>query len=404
MYCNNCGKQINDNVKFCPYCGNNCNSEEVKNTDIKNDNKTSKLLVGIMVAVLFISIATIGLAATNIVENKYIKQADRYIEIKEYDKAIASLQKAPEYMKQSQKMRSRIKFDDNKTSLIDKNGKCRYVVCEYSKWIYDENEDLFEVYGKINGEYVPIFETEYTEEDHILTKINDSLNCEHQYIEYDSEGNLIKDTINSNETSIIRKYDSTGNNIESEEYYWENEINASFKYEYDSAGNLIKRMSYDEDGDLDLLLEYEYDGEGNPIKEIIHHKNGNISYSYNQYEFDNEGNLIQEMQYDEDGNTLFHYKYEYDNEGNLIKDIVYDEDGSILSHCKYEYDNESNLVKSVHYKNEIEKTYFYEHGLDTKPSSPVASKHKKGFEYMMKYNSEEGLILSNCYWEYGILF
>ena len=523
MYCNNCGKQIDDNAKFCPYCGNNFNSEEVKNTDIKNDTKSSKLWMGIMVAVLVFSIATIGFIIPNIIRNKYIKQADRYIEMKEYDYAVATLKDVPELLKKSNKICSRIKFDDNKTSLMDKNGKCRYVVCEHSKWIYDEKGNLFEVYGEINGEYKPIFETEYMEGGHVLTKINDSINLHREYIEYDSNGNTIKETsynedgsvsgsseyeydekenrvkeINYNgdgdifseyeydsEGNMIQnsrydengemdfchksEYDENGNEVKTERYeynkwyltesgydsngnkvktveYDENgdkEFYSTYEYnnagkllqkieydnkgeifernehEYDQSGNLIKRavyygngnlesfdeynsmgniiksVEYDEDGYIDSCIEYEYDNKGNEIKNTEYDGNGNIQSSI-EFEYDSKGNEIKNIEYDGNGNLQSGIETEYDDEENIIKDITYDE-GSITYYTESEYDSKGNEIKRVVHGDEIEYTLLYDYGQTQRLNNPVASKHKKGFEYVAIYDTEGVCFLSNWY-------
>lgn len=42
MFCKKCGKEIDDNAKFCMHCGNSIN-EEAKNEDEKND-KVNKIL------------------------------------------------------------------------------------------------------------------------------------------------------------------------------------------------------------------------------------------------------------------------------------------------------------------------------------------------------------------------
>ena len=69
MYCKNCGKEIENEVRFCPHCGNSQEAsqpvetvqikekQQVKQLNNKNGFKTAKLIIGIISIVLFIIIA-----------------------------------------------------------------------------------------------------------------------------------------------------------------------------------------------------------------------------------------------------------------------------------------------------------------------------------------------------------
>ncbi len=44
MYCHNCGKEINDDVKFCPYCGVQVKGEQVYSQQGQSHQKDEKSL------------------------------------------------------------------------------------------------------------------------------------------------------------------------------------------------------------------------------------------------------------------------------------------------------------------------------------------------------------------------
>ena len=73
MYCNNCGKEVNDNDKFCGHCGSriniethseNINFEINKNNDItdvqsvKLKTKSTKYILIALITLIFISISS----------------------------------------------------------------------------------------------------------------------------------------------------------------------------------------------------------------------------------------------------------------------------------------------------------------------------------------------------------
>ena len=68
MYCTKCGKQINDDGAFCPYCGNPRNggnnnvSKEVKK-EKKKINATIPIIIGLVITFFFFFIVVLGVIA-----------------------------------------------------------------------------------------------------------------------------------------------------------------------------------------------------------------------------------------------------------------------------------------------------------------------------------------------------
>lgn len=66
MFCENCGKQIDDDAKFCEYCGANINDDTTSTDKVVNtialSKKSKKKPIIIVVILLFVLIVA-GIAA-----------------------------------------------------------------------------------------------------------------------------------------------------------------------------------------------------------------------------------------------------------------------------------------------------------------------------------------------------
>lgn len=71
MYCKNCGEKLEDNVKFCPKCGNQCNKDKSDLTNIVLE-KVKKVDKKILIAV-GIALIVIVLLISGVVGKKYTK-------------------------------------------------------------------------------------------------------------------------------------------------------------------------------------------------------------------------------------------------------------------------------------------------------------------------------------------
>ena len=133
--------------------------------------------------------------------------------------------------------------------------------------------------------------------------------------EYDAEGNLIKDVeyfADGNEGSVT-EYDDKGNMIRwiSRIQNIYNEIvshTGSAEYEYDSHGNIIKETRCIDEDTFITVIEYDYDGDC-IMKETGYEEDGSVSFAV-EYEYDSHNNLIKKMAYTEDfGSYTEEYEY-----------------------------------------------------------------------------------------------
>lgn len=100
MFCKNCGKEIEDTDKFCPYCGDktddmmddseiDCDHDEEdleEESEEKKDKKSTKQYVGIVVGVLILAIV-IGFAGVKYLDHQGDKALEASIEKQEKDDA-----------------------------------------------------------------------------------------------------------------------------------------------------------------------------------------------------------------------------------------------------------------------------------------------------------------------------
>lgn len=91
MICTGCGKEVKNNVGFCPNCG-----RSLKRTD---DNKDSKKIIGIVATILavLVLIAVTVLIVKNISAGRYnrlIDKGNNYLEEMQYDDGIAAFDEA----------------------------------------------------------------------------------------------------------------------------------------------------------------------------------------------------------------------------------------------------------------------------------------------------------------------
>ncbi len=117
MFCSNCGKEIEDGVKFCKYCGQKIvedkETEKVtvledigvpkesgiaSDTVIEKKKRNTGLVIAVVaVAVLLIAVGVLIFVMSDSPEKKYeeqLKLAERYLDELDYDKAIAAYRAA----------------------------------------------------------------------------------------------------------------------------------------------------------------------------------------------------------------------------------------------------------------------------------------------------------------------
>ena len=63
MFCENCGKHIDDDAKFCEYCGANINDDTTSTDKVVNTIALSKKKPIIIVVILLFVLIVAGIAA-----------------------------------------------------------------------------------------------------------------------------------------------------------------------------------------------------------------------------------------------------------------------------------------------------------------------------------------------------
>lgn len=169
---------------------------------------------------------------------------------------------------------------------------------------------------------------------------------------YDSKGNLIREIRRNPKgeisDSILYKYDSNGNNIESA--MWRKGSFDSYEvYQYDENCNLISDIAYTYDSSLWFHYTYTYDSNNN----ILTFTDVSHSGETESYERDSTGNILKHTLTDKEGNILFVKTSEIhvDKRGNITLVIWYNETGQIVGRDIYIY-KKNVLMESKKYEGE----------------------------------------------------
>jgi len=178
----------------------------------------------------------------------------------------------------------------------------------------------------------------------------------YEEIESDSNGIKTKKTSYSANGSIrsVSEYDLNGDVIKSTEYYPDGKIRSQneYEYEYDSNGNIVKETVLDS-----YTIEYEYDSSGNKIKETQYLSIGKLNYTK---EYDSNGNMVKYTFYRSDGSELDYQVYEYDQNENMVEYKDYNSNGFVLFHYAYEYHQNGNMAKYIDYFS-YEDVFYIQH-------------------------------------------
>ena len=430
MYCNNCGKEIKNNIKFCPYCGSEVEEESFDKNDLNTKNQvlengekiehkvvvdTSKyekkkcntkikkifiaiigtLFIGVLVILILVVLnkdviyqkkaesymedgaydEAIDYYYESLEANKnsidaYIGLVDAYIFENEFDHAIEVLNNIPEDINDERIDERILITSDNKTYLSDSTGTCRYVLDDNTKWIYDENERLLKVYKKEGANDTLIFKIEYDANGNEIALRN-----------YNGEENLLKEHIFSFKN---------GNVTEDKLLYADGTCMWWHKFNYDDNGNKILEFDYDQNGEEIGIKEMKYDSYGNEIEGTYHDDKGCLE-SWYEHEYDSKGNIISSI-YHQSGTDKTYFDYEYDNYGNRVKTYKYKKQNNPKLFCESEYDANGNETKTIMYDSygeveftsESEYVYFDDYNIKTKTT------YLDG-EFAKEYNYEYGI-------------
>ena len=128
---------------------------------------------------------------------------------------------------------------------------------------------------------------------------------------------------------------------------------------YNKKDQLIKREYYNEEG-LNFTEKFEYDENGKLIKKTT---SSAQLMNIEEYKYDLNGYLAEKID-----NSANHYKYKYDGNGNIIETSFKNDNGGDGSATHYEYDSNGNIIM---YEDGYSKYYweYYEDGTVSKHRS-----------------------------------
>jgi hypothetical protein len=156
--------------------------------------------------------------------------------------------------------------------------------------------------------------------------------------QYDNDGNEIKTTRHykdSSKTEWFTDYNSFGNEIEWKVYDREGLLDRRDVYLYDSNQNLIGESIFDQNNNLDSKYISVYDNLGNETETIEYYND--FTFSKELYFYNSKNDNIKTLLYNSDGILTKEWtsEYKYDKFDNLIEELNY-ENGEIIEKRSYE--------------------------------------------------------------------
>ncbi len=350
MYCNNCGKEINNEWKACPYCG------------ARNENVLTESTPQPTPQMNYGQPTPQAPYGQPVPQPSYNQQ---YGQPLDFNRDFIN----PAQPKPKKKVNLPIIITavvlvaaivlgaifipgllKSKGEEGENSGGGEPVKNTETVWIMTSCED-----ANGNG-----FELEYDSENNIkkILFINDESGYEYTY---DTEGNLTEKTFwfyDYDEISNRHVYDKEGKETEYFEYKYGEERTHTV-CEYDANGRLVKETEYRKDGyEASSSYEYyshtvfEYDSNGYCIKETETSVYGNVWVTENTY--DSNGRLTEIRDYDSDGELWHIEKYKYNHNGHIVEFIYEwysDLDSKNIQTYQYEYDENGNIAKVTTYEN-----------------------------------------------------
>lgn len=304
MYCGKCGRQVETESKYCPFCGEKLCMEDKSAEKGKNRRKT------IWMAVVYGIICVAGVAGYFLLSGGGKKDTTENGTMKKQD--ISDIT-APEG---GEEAADGTLEEDISEAAMETEGEKKTVIVELPVKVVKQRTEG------------PKQDEQYSYED------------EYTYEVYDIVDNLIycKCTFTTTEMPDVK-------NI------------TDFIWTYDENGNCIKEQRYEESGDL--LSEWEWVYEGDQLKQAVYvdpnDEEGNEEYDYF---YDGMGRLIEALHIL--GEQIYVTSYAYDEEGNLLYGKRADTRGNMIDKVEFECDSNRNILQSIYYRyeNGVEKISF----------------------------------------------
>ncbi|MCQ2081225.1 MAG: hypothetical protein MJZ11_06160 [Lachnospiraceae bacterium] len=427
MFCNNCGNELKEGLKFCNKCGQRIAESAYSNREPEGEksnksdkgskvskNTKMKILIGSLIAVILILVVSI--VALILIKNKEAREEAEKSK-KKYSKVVtdeASKETSEDAVEENVSSNEEVSEDTEESVESEEEQEIQepYTIYAVSKRTYKEKYS-----------YDTMMTTEYSEYEYennvkwpasiliqgidYYTSINSKITLPYAVNEKnnllaDNRIDEVMDWQNVQKANISymaksTRYESLNNGDVSEnDEYCKNE------YEYDENGRIKARhlsTFYKNNSDPNSRFDYSYtySTDGLLIKCDKRENFGSGDMiSWDEYIYDSEGKIIKATTYyhsDSGDNESNNITFDYDSRGNLTKitnvggpsyryqNIVtmsYDDNGNIVSYEKsssesgsrdnyvFSYDDKNNIIGISYNGNNdsYEETYEYSYDPD----------------------------------------
>lgn len=352
MYCSNCGKEIEDNMRFCIFCGNKVENEESEKSNALETNKAAKgeaerqtrwnwksvvATVTAITVTICSSFAIFEYEKKNLFENVPVTNSAKPVE----DKYLCVAEKVTTSGGDEMRTVYTYDYNGNLREQIDYDYYLDAVMIR-TEFFYDDYNRVIrtEAYSDAysdGSEQKCVQVYEYHEDGSYTVFCEDTGLYSYwptkDVTEYDSRGNWISKVSTDKETGELLSnktcnysYDEQDHILE-EEHFADGIYVQKESYEYDALGNLIM-CTVDWGGDGVTITEYYYDENGNICKEVEHTSSLFEEYTSTfLYEYDNQNNLVRKtFMYEDAIANVTEYEYEWLSEmTNIDMEKTYEE-------------------------------------------------------------------------------
>ena len=161
------------------------------------------------------------------------------------------------------------------------------------------------------------------------------------------------DYYRSPRAKYVHVFDSTGKQVESDEFTSKDTLVDKLLYNYDTAGKLASTVCTDNDGKIQWKSIYTYDENGNKIDESQYNANDElVNRSIFKYV---DGKQIEESFYNSDGALLGKFITKLDDKGRKAELAQYNEEGMLEIKQTYSY-NDAGKLSEIAYSDMFGRT------------------------------------------------
>jgi len=147
--------------------------------------------------------------------------------------------------------------------------------------------------------------------------------------------------------SAYTEYNETGNEVLSETYYDENELESKVERIYNSRGEIIEEITYLDATEIGEHTFFKRN-EQNRIAEILsHYADG--SKQIKKYEYNDAENTLTITTYDDDDAIEEREFFRFDSDRNILEHSTFDENLKLKERQENSYDENSKLLRRKEY-------------------------------------------------------